>query len=234
MMGISYKVLGLASLAFISLAFLLVAIQVGKGPEFNVSIQPAPVISSDSRTYQETILSKPVTSETEPKTEQQINTAEEGLLRPFVKVKEDESNSYYEGYQIVSGTYDRSGSGDGYFIIDVIDEKLLPGLKARTYSDGKAFDERKSFGFDSDSGAKFMRRTGIPLSNKVGNVCHVSGKAKVIISSYRAVKGGPNPGDYNEATIVKVLSEHEEGYLYWEQRHLDRGPDCTATHPSAN
>lgn len=126
---------------------------------------------------------------------------------------------------VASGSYWRSGdSGD--FTLNSDQEYLFPNLKHNWNNN------EKSFYIDSNSLALFFQKTKIPLSNKEGDPCNISGKATVIISSYRAIKK-PEIGSYNEASIAKVLSENEEKYIYWKRwpGAWKENPDCTETNP---
>lgn len=196
---------------------------------------PTSLIEDDTAQVQSIPQSEPVqptepiteaTTPAEPEKEDELIETAPFATKPFVKVGEDESNYYYQGYITVSGTYWR-GSTDGWFRINREQEHLFPNLAGQDWNNGD-----KVLDFYDDSVVLLSQKTKIPQSNVEGDVCHVSGKATIIISNYSASKYN-GLGESNEATIAKVLSVDEEKYLYWKRwpEAWKENPDCTEVNP---
>ncbi|MDP3794397.1 MAG: hypothetical protein Q8R13_00515 [bacterium] len=148
--------------------------------------------------------------------------------KPFVKIQEDEGAIYYEGYMSASGTYSR-GVNSFLFDLDPDQEHLFPDLKATDYADGKT---HLSFESSEELLNLIPQKTKLAFIAKKGAPCRVIGKATVIISGYKAMKSIV-PGNYNTATLAKVLSSTEESYTYWKQREgvQEEILDCTGVTP---
>jgi len=133
--------------------------------------------------------------------------------KPFVKIKEDGEDFYYKGRESVSGTY-VVGNDIFIFILNPGQEYLFPDLKATYYDNGETV-----LGFEPSREALNLLnlKTTLPTEDKFGMPCAIKGKATVIISGYIATKV-MFPGNYNRATLERVLSKTEEKYLCYEQQ----------------
>lgn len=184
---------------------------------------------------QQAIQNKSTTSTPDAQQNKMTQSEQKPLAnKPFEKTKEDENNLYFEGIANVNGTYTRSADSS-YFCLDTKYEYLFPEVKVNWN------DKRKCFNLNTDSLALFAKKTQINPSNKEGDVCQISGSVTLAISNHTTPKykkgeasadGTLSLGDYNQATISKIISETEEKYIYWKKwKKANENPDCTESNP---